>query len=141
MRIFEVDSRDGFRRAFPVMRQLRPHLDEDSYLALLDDMIQEGYRLLAREDDDEIVALAGIGRGTNFYYGRYIWVYDLITREDVRSGGHGKALLDHIEKMARAEGRQTVALASALHRKDAHRFYEEKAGFDRVSYSFSKRIG
>lgn len=141
MRIFEVATRDEYRRAFPVLRELRTHLDEDSFFALLDEMVPAGYRLFAREDGSgEIVALAGIGRGTNFYYGRYIWVYDLVTRADVRSGGHGKALLDHVEEIARREGRETVALSSGLHRKDAHRFYEEKAGFQRASYSFTKRL-
>ncbi len=141
MRIFEIASRSEFSRAFPVMRQLRTHLDEDTYFAALEEMIAGGYQLFARADDDgDIVALAGIGRGTNFYYGRYIWVYDLITRADLRSGGHGKALLDHIEQIARAEGRDTVALSSALHRTDAHRFYEERAGFERASYAFTKRL-
>lgn len=50
MRIFEVGSRAEFKRAFPVMQELRPHLNEASYLTLLDEMIPAGYRLLARQD-------------------------------------------------------------------------------------------
>ncbi len=33
-----------------------------------------------------------------------------------------------------------VALSSALHRTDAHRFYEKHMGYDKVGYSFTKRI-
>ena len=141
MRISEIDSRAGFARAFPVMRELRTHLDEDGYFAFLDVMIPSGYRLLAREDDaGEIVALAGFARAANFYYGRYIWVYDLVTSAKIRSAGHGKALLDHLEATARTEGLDTIALSSGLERSDAHRFYEDKAGFERASYSFTKRL-
>lgn len=35
MRIFEVQSRAEFKRAFPVMRELRTHLDEDAYSSFL----------------------------------------------------------------------------------------------------------
>ncbi|MDQ4142270.1 MAG: GNAT family N-acetyltransferase [Actinomycetota bacterium] len=141
MRIFEITTRDGFECAFPVMRGLRDHLDEKSYFAYLDEMIDQGYRLYAREDaEGRIVALAGVARRTNFYYGRYIWVYDLVTSEGARSAGHGRALLEHLEDLARHEGLDTIALSSGLQRKDAHRFYEERVGFERTSYAFVKRL-
>jgi GNAT superfamily N-acetyltransferase len=140
-RTYQVEGREGFARAWPVLHELRAHIDEETYYAYLDEMIPKGYTLLAREDDDgRIVALAGIGRGTNFYYGRYIWVFDLVTSDKVRSSGHGKALLDHVVELARQEGRDTVALSSSFSRKDAHRFYEEKAGFERAAYAFVKKV-
>ncbi len=99
-----------------------------------------GYRLFAGRVEGVIAVLAGVGFGVNFYYGRYLWVYDLVTGEANRSRGHGKAMLDHLEALAREHGCHTVALSSALHRTDAHRFYEDKAGYDRVSYTFVKQV-
>ena len=123
-----------------MLRELRGHLSESDYLEDLDEMAKAGYRLIALYEDDEIVALAGIGKALNLYYGRYMWVYELITAEGHRSKGYGKALLEHIETLARAEGCDTVALSSALFRKDAHRFYEDKMGYDKVAFTFKKDL-
>ncbi len=135
-----LTSPEQWMAAFPVMRQLRDHLTEDEYLSRLREMAADGYRLVALYEGESIVALAGIGRGLNFYYGRYLWVYDLITAEESRSRGYGKALLEHVEGIARREGCDTVALSSALHRADAHRFYENRMSYERASYTFKKAL-
>ena len=136
----ELTTEEEFRAAFPVMHELRTHLDENAYIEQLSEMVPKGYRLFALEDDGEIIALAGVGRGTNFYYGRYLWVYDLITTEAARSRGHGAALLGHVEKVARDEGCETIALSSALYRVDAHRFYEDRMGYEKPGYNFTKAL-
>ena len=140
MPVLELTTRSELQKALPVLKELREHLEEESYLKTVEDMVERGYRLFALEVNGEIVALAGIGEGINFYYGRYIWVYDLVTSSKARSRGHGKELLTHIEELAKKEGCETVALASALFRKDAHRFYEDKMGYTRASYTFHKKV-
>lgn len=124
-----------------MLKELRGHLNEDDYLTTVREMMKRGYRLFALEDDGDIVALAGISVGLNFYYGPYVWVYDLITSEKARSRGHGQELLSHIEKVAEDEGCLVVALSSALYRTDAHRFYEERMGYKRAAYTFVKELG
>jgi len=137
----ELTTSEEFRRAHPVMNELRTHLlDVDGYEAILEEMRRGGYRLFAAVDGDRYVALAGIAIRTNFYYGRFLYVYDLITSESERSKGHGKLLLDHLEELARADGCQTIALSSGVQRADAHRFYEDKMDYDRVSYVFKKGL-
>jgi GNAT superfamily N-acetyltransferase len=140
LEITELMTPEEVAESFAVMQQLRGHVKEEGYPKILEEMRNDGYRLFAAREDGRIVALAGVGFGTNFYYGRYLWVYDLITSETERSKGHGLALLSHMEELARSEGCHTIALSSALHRVDAHRFYEEKAGFERVSYAFAKSL-
>jgi GNAT superfamily N-acetyltransferase len=140
MEIRELTTEDEFRAAFPVMHELRDQLDEGEYLQLVAQMRPGGYRLIAAEEDGRIVALAGIGIGVNFYYRRYLWVYDLITSEAERSKGHGLALMEYLEELARKEGCDTLALASALHRTDAHRFYTDRIGMEKPSYTFSKSL-
>jgi GNAT superfamily N-acetyltransferase len=140
-RLAVLSSEAEWEQAFPVMRELRPHLNTESYLELLREMAADGYRLIALLEDDEITALGGIASRVNLYYGRYVWVYDLVTTERARSRGHGEKLLRHIEELAREEGCEMVALSSALHRTNAHRFYEEKMGYERASYTFTKDLG
>ncbi len=138
--MIELTSDADFRRAWPVMVQLRTDLDETAYMDLLTSMRPDGYRLFALEDGDDIKALAGVSIGTNFYYRRYLWVYDLITTEADRSSGHGAALMGELERFAREEGCDTIALGSGLQRKDAHRFYEDRLGYQRASYTFHKTL-
>jgi GNAT superfamily N-acetyltransferase len=137
----ELTTDDEFDAAFPVMNELRTHfIALGEYRAALADMRPDGYRLFAAMDGDMIVALAGIAIRTNFYYGKFLYVYDLITSASERSKGHGKLLLDHLEELARAENCQTIALSSGVQRKDAHRFYEDKMGYERPSYVFKKGL-
>ncbi|HEX2294806.1 MAG TPA: GNAT family N-acetyltransferase [Actinomycetota bacterium] len=141
MRVVELHGHDDFRRAWPVMRELRGHLSEGRWLELTDVMVPDGYRLLSlQEDDGFIAALAGIRVATNLYYGRHVWVYDLVTAESARSLGHGRTLMAAVEQLAEAEGCELVALSSGLERADAHRFYEQHLGYSRVSYCFTKRV-
>ncbi len=140
MNIRELLTDEEFDSAFGVMNELRTHLDREKYIELLAEMRPNGYRMVAVEDDGAIVALAGITTSVNFYYGHYMWVYDLITTDTGRSKGHGLALLQHLEQMAKDEGCETIALSSAHHRKDAHRFYEDKAAMDNSGFTFVKKL-
>ncbi|MGI8708609.1 MAG: GNAT family N-acetyltransferase [Actinomycetota bacterium] len=139
--MIELTSDTDLRRAWPVLAELRSHLDKHAYMQLLGTMRSEGYRLFALDDGAGITALAGVGIGTNFYYGKYLWVYDLVTTEAERSSGRGASLMRDLENFARTEGCDTIALASGLHRKDAHRFYEDRLGYERASYTFRKTLG
>ena len=137
----ELTEAAEFKQAFPVMNELRTHLmSVDEYEVTLAEMRAGGYRLFAAVEEGAYVALAGIAIRTNLYYGKFLYVYDLITSENERSKGHGKVLLDHLESLAMADGCQTIALSSGVQRVEAHRFYEEKMGFDRVSYVFKKEL-
>ena len=142
MKVVELRGRDELRRAWPVMRELRGHLSEERWLELMSVLEPAGYRLLALEDDaGSIQALAGIRVSTNLYYGRHVWVDELVTASGARSRGHGRTLLQHVEELAAADGCEVVGLSSGLRRVDAHRFYEEHMGYDRASYVFTKQVG
>ena len=141
MKIRELLTDEEFDAAYDVMNELRTHLDRSKYLELLAEMRPNGYRMVAVEDGGAIVALAGITTSVNFYYGHYMWVYDLITTETGRSKGYGLALLQHLEQMAYDEGCETIALSSAHRRKDAHRFYEDKGGYTNSGFTFQKALG
>jgi GNAT superfamily N-acetyltransferase len=138
--IQELTSVEDWREAFPVMHELRQNLDELNYLQLLERMTPEGYRLFALRDSTVIVALAGIGIHTNFYDDRHVWVYDLVTASYARSKGYGQRLLEFIEELGRQENCKLVALSSGLQRMDAHRFYEQRMGYTKSSYSFRKPL-
>lgn len=136
----ELTTPQAWSEAYPVLRQLRPDFSEAALTAEIAEMTDDGYRLFALRSDGTVVAVAGVALRRNLYYGRYLFVYDLVTAEHVRSQGYGWELLTAMEDLARTGGCDTVALTSGLQRTDAHRFYEDKAGYDRTSYAFVKRL-
>ena len=129
----------GLEESYEVMRELRTHLTKEVYLARVEEMRARGYRLLALKVEGEIAALAGVTFDLNFYWGRHLFVYDLVTAEAHRSKGYGKRLLDYIHELARKEDCEAVALSSAFAREGAHRFYERE-GYERTGYTFRKRL-
>ena len=138
--IKELTTPEELAGSFSVMKELRPHLTPESYEELLVAMQPEGYRLFAALEEGQVMALAGVGFHTNLYYGSYLWVYELVTTESSRSRGHGLALMGHLEGLAIERGCDTIALSSGLKRVDAHRFYEDKVGFEKNSYAFTKAL-
>ncbi len=134
-------TKEQWLEAFQVMQELRQHLDEKTYLDLVEEAHQKDmYRLYALYDGDELVAVTGFKPMITLYYGRFVWVCDLVTSEEHRSKGYGEKLLTFVENWALENGYQTVALSSGVQKKQAHRFYKEKMAYDQVSFVFKKGL-
>jgi GNAT superfamily N-acetyltransferase len=106
------------------MRELRTHLhDEAAFIAQVRRQMAQGYRLTALEEDGQLRALAGWRISENLPFGRFLYVDDLITRDEDRSRGFGGALFDWLVAEARREGCAQFHLDSGVQRFGAHRFY------------------
>ncbi|UOQ95016.1 GNAT family N-acetyltransferase [Halobacillus shinanisalinarum] len=137
----ELQSPKEILEAFPVMNQLRTHLDVETYLALVTEAKEkDSYRLFALYDRDEIVAVTGFKPMITLYYGRFVWVCDLVTSSESRSKGYGDRLLAFVHEWTKENGYESVALSSGLQRLEAHRFYEDRMDYDKVSYVFKRKI-
>ncbi|RSK25607.1 GNAT family N-acetyltransferase [Bacillus sp. HMF5848] len=142
MEIKHLNTESDILLGYPVMKHLRTHLDEKSYLSLVKEaQQQESYQLVGVFDNSRLVAVTGFMPMVTLYNGKFIWVCDLVTDPDVRSKGYGEALLTYVHDWAQEQGYNKVSLSSGLQRTDAHRFYEEKMKYDRVSYVFLKKLG
>ena len=140
MEIVELCSAAQRRAALPILRELYPSLDEDRYARLLEEMVADGYRQFAvRHEAGELVAVAGVAVHVNLYYGRHLYLYDLVVTEEARSKGYGELLLEHVEVIARREGCETAALACGLEREGALRLYERR-GYEKPSYAMRKAL-
>jgi len=137
----ELQTNEEFIEAFQVIKQLRTHLDEATYLDLVNEArVKDRYHMIALYNGGEIVAVVGFKPMTTLYYGRFIWVCDLVTDQKIRSKGYGKKLLSYVHSLAIEEGYENIALSSGLQRVEAHHFYEEKMNYDKVSYVFKKEL-
>ncbi|OIJ17200.1 GNAT family N-acetyltransferase [Anaerobacillus alkalilacustris] len=139
--IKELRSQTEILKAFPVMKQLRTHLNEETYLDLvLEAKEKDRYKMFALLDRGEIVAVTGFKPMITLYYGRFVWVCDLVADTTKRSKGYGEKLLTYVHEWAKENNYKSVALSSGLQRTDAHRFYENKMDYAKVSYVFKASL-
>lgn len=118
-----ADSAGDIVRCFAVMAHLRPHLLAEEFASRVEAQKAQGYRLAYLEDERAVVAVAGFRVMEMLATGRTLYVDDLVTDETRRSLGHGKAMLDWLQKYAREAGCETFSLDSGTHRQEAHAFY------------------
>lgn len=134
-----ADSEDRLRDCYPVMAQLRPGLDCDSFLEKVLLQTVAGYRIAYLKEEDEVVAVAGFRICHSLAWGKYLYIDDLITDKDQRSKGYGKQLLDWLINHAREKDCETLHLDSGIQRKHAHRFYERE-GLTLASYHYGLKL-
>lgn len=141
-RIIELAETDATRaRAFEVMRQLRPHLSLDAFLAQARRQTEaHGWQLVTASVDGAVVACAGYRIAEWLAWGKALYVDDLVTDERVRSGGHGGALFDWLVAHAREAGCVSLQLDSGVQRYEAHRFYLNKR-MEIRSHHFALKLG
>ena len=106
-----------------VMHQLRPSIEEASFVARVRDQEAGGFLLAYLEDAGAVQAVAGYRFLENLCTGRVLYVDDLVTDAAGRSKGYGQLLFDWLVAEAHAAGCQSLELDSGVQRFDAHRFY------------------
>lgn len=135
--ITELQTEKDIKEAYPIMSQLRTHLTQAAYLDLVGEAREKDrYHMAALWEGQTMVAVIGFKPMTTLYYGRFVWVCDLVTHAKERSKGYGERLLSYVQSWARDRAYEKVALSSGLERYEAHRFYEEKMGYEKASYVF-----
>jgi GNAT superfamily N-acetyltransferase len=109
-------------RAEAVHRQLRPQLPAD-YAAKMERVFAGGGRMCVAAHGEEVVGVAVYRIHESTFAGLHMYVDDLVTDETKRSTGVGKALLDHLQGLARDFACETFTLDSGTQRVQAHKFY------------------
>lgn len=139
MQIRIATSDSEIADCYSVMRELRPGLVEDRFVARIRSQEKSGYRLAYVLEPMGVVAVAGFRMGENLAWGRYVYVDDLVTHPGHRSKGHGSRLLAWLRDLAVSEGCEQVHLDSGVQRQHAHRFYERE-GMTAAGLHFVQRI-
>lgn len=118
-----AETSEQIARCYAVMRQLRPHVSEVSFVPRVQTQIAQGFRLAYLEHEGLVVAVAGFRIMEVLASGRTLYVDDLVTSEAHRSQGFGRELLHWLEQHARDQGCETFSLDSGTQRWEAHAFY------------------
>jgi len=119
-----LDDPQALAASFALMGVLRPHLnDQDRYVAQLVRQAEQGYRLLAAQEGERLVGLAGYRELENLLYGRFIYVDDLVVSPQLQRSGVGAQLLNAVREQAVQRDCDHLVLDTGLHMPLAQRFY------------------
>ena len=125
---------------FPVMSQLRPHLNKDEYLATVRRMEDsDGYRMVAVFEGERVRCVAGYRLMELLAYGKVLYVDDLVTDEAARSRDFGGRILGWLAEEALGNECGQLHLDSGVQRHAAHRFYFRE-GMTISSYHFARDL-
>ena len=134
--IKKMTSESEIKATFPVMKQLRTHLDEDQYLTMVNRQAHTGdYHVAAVIEDDDVKCVAGYRISECLAYGRFLYVDDLVTAESARSKNYGKQMMDWLIDEAKSLDCRSLHLDSGVQRHSAHRFYLRER-MDITAYHF-----
>lgn len=126
-------------RAESVHRQLRPQLPPNYQEKMLA-VFSGGGRMCVGVVREDVVGVAVYRVYENTFDGVHMYVDDLVTDKRKRSMGVGKALLHHMQVLAREARCVSFTLDSGTQRQQAHKFYFRE-GLVVTSFHFHKDIG
>ena len=141
-RVKLAESDADIARLFGVMRELRPHIvEETEFVARVQRQraTERGWRLAYVEQEGVPVAAASCRILEHLAWGKVLYVDDLICAESHRGTGAAKVLMGWMEELARAEDCAQLHLDSGTQRIRAHHFYFRQ-GLSITSFHFGKKL-
>jgi GNAT superfamily N-acetyltransferase len=106
---------------FPIVAQLRPHLDAEEFLDRARRQSHSGYELVGAYRNGRLIGLLGMRPVHTLVRGPHLHVDDIVIEESERRAGGGRALMAYAEADARARGMTAVFLDA---RPEAIGFYQ-----------------
>ena len=135
---------DDFDAVLALLRQLWPARELD--VSSLREVYRKGLAsdrqayLCAADAGGKLIAFGSLSvRNSIWQQGPLANVDELVVGEQWRGRGIGTDMLERLSDCAREMGCRRIELDSALHRKEAHAFYESR-GFERMSFLFTRPL-
>lgn len=124
LRLSHINQEPDYLASFVLMHELRPHLkDAATFAAQVRRQAQQGYRLLAAWQGEQLQGLAGYRLQENLIYGSFLYVDDLVTASSARGQGVGAQLIEALQAEAKKQGCAHLVLDTGLANALAQRFY------------------
>jgi GNAT superfamily N-acetyltransferase len=138
MKIQTATRPEEIALCWEAMHALRPHLAKEAFVDTVTEMIVSGYHLAYIEEDGRAAAAVGYRFLHFLLHGKHLYIDDLSTLPAARKKGYGRALLEHVFRIAAERGVSVVTLDSGPQRHDAHRLYLN-SGFTIASHHFVRK--
>ena len=134
-----LETADEIRSSFRAFTILRPKLDEETFVEQALRQLQQGYKVTAIVEGDQVVSAAGYRFSESLGWGKFIYIDDLVTHPDARGKGYAGQLLDYIHQLALENNCDSIHLDSGHSRYDAHRLYLNHK-FIMTSHHFRRQL-
>lgn len=122
--IREARSDADYYKAYPVLLQLIPDLDMQTYSQRVFVARATGYRMFIAEMEDDVVGVIGIIHNHNLHDGFVTYIEQAVVDSEHRGKGIGSRLLEFAENRAKEEGCDEIELdVDAKDGKQAEDFY------------------
>lgn len=136
--IREARSDGDYHRAYPVVRQLIPHLDMQTYARRVFVARATGYRMFIAEMGEELVGLIGMVPNHNIHDGFVTYIEHVVVEKKHRGKGFGRQLLQFAEERALEDGCNLVQLDTEEGARVDNLYL--KSGYKRTGSYFSKDL-
>lgn len=129
MKLITLCSKQDLEKVYPVVHELREHLNLDEFIKLYEQAHKmSNYQLVAFEDEQEnIIAAMGYRILVDFVHGRHLYVDDLVTCAKFRSKGIGAKLLKIAEGIAAENNCNNLRLSTGIQNENGKKFYESNS--------------
>lgn len=139
LQIREARSDADYHTAYPIIRQLFPQLDMQTYARRAFVARATGYRMFMGEVDGRTVGIIGIIPNHNLHDGFVTFIEHVVVDKPFRGHGYGSELIAFAEERAREEGCYLIELDTDLGADRAAQLYED-SGYKKSGHYYFKEL-
>ena len=139
LEIREARSDADYHAAYPVIRQLFPQLDMQTYARRVFVARATGYRMFMGTVEGKIVGVIGVIANHNLHDGFVTYIEHVVVDKKFRGHGYGSDLIRFAEQRAREEGCFLIELDTDIGADRAKNLYE-KSGYQKSGDYYFKQL-
>lgn len=141
LEIREARSDADYHAAYPIIRQLFPQLDMQTYARRVFVARATGYRMFMGtvKGGQQIVGVIGVIANHNLHDGFVTYIEHVVVDKKFRGHGYGSELIRFAEQRAREEGCYLIELDTDLGANRASKLYE-KSGYQKSGDYYFKQL-
>ncbi len=131
----KLNGRNEMLAQLDLLRELYPTLEASDYSRQLDEMLPHNYFQVGAFDGDCCMGISGVWIGNKLWCGKYLEIDHIVIRNEARSEGIGKRLVDFLKKLAEEEQCISIGLDSFTFNHQSHKFFFRE-GFEIKGFHF-----
>lgn len=137
--IREARSDADYHVAYPIIRQLFPQLDMQTYARRVFVARSTGYRMFMGEVNKQVVGVIGVIANHNLHDGFVTYIEHVVVDKKSRGNGYGSQLIQFAEDRAREEGCYLIELDTDIGASRAAKLYED-SGYKKSGDYYYKQL-
>jgi GNAT superfamily N-acetyltransferase len=126
--------------AYDILKDVEPDIPKSEFLEKYHSMLSGSVKVYGLFDKYGVLCtISVVSIQENDCYGKYLYLYDLVTEPNRRNKGYGKEMLNFLHNFAIYNNCEKITLNSGLHRTNEHKFLKSN-GFQPFHYAFIKDL-